>query len=58
MSIPTRGCPDCGHDATMHASLAPGAGGPRLRWTCLDCGYAFDTTKNYWAVYSALGHHV
>lgn len=39
----------------MHASMAPGSGGPRIRWSCLTCGHQFDTAKDYWALSAVLG---
>ena len=56
MTIPKRGCPHCGHDNSMHATLAPGAGGPKIRWSCLHCGHTFDTRDSYWALQAVLGH--
>lgn len=55
MPIPTRGCPHCHEDSVMHASIAPGSGGPRVRWSCLHCGHSFDTGKDYWTLRAILG---
>jgi len=42
----------------MHATLAPGADGPRVRWSCLGCGHTFDTRDGYWTLQAHLGHQV
>ena len=56
MSVPSRDCPRCHASSSMHASLAPGAGGPAVRWSCLHCGHSEDTTRDYWALTALLGH--
>lgn len=55
MTIPKRACPHCNEASSMHATLAPGSGGPQVRWSCLHCGHAFDTTKDYWGLRAILG---
>ena len=56
--IPKKSCPHCGAASSMHASVAPGSGGPKVRWSCLHCGYSYDTKKDYWATSAALGRHL
>ncbi|ROP73438.1 hypothetical protein EDF18_2801 [Frigoribacterium sp. PhB107] len=55
MPIPKKSCPHCGAATSMHASIAPGAGGRRVRWACLACGHAYDTTRDYWATRAVFG---
>jgi acetone carboxylase gamma subunit len=39
----------------MHASFISSSGLAQVRWACLHCGHAFDTTKDYWTLRAALG---
>jgi ribosomal protein S27AE len=55
MPVLQRDCPHCAGTSSMHASLAPGSGGPRVRWSCLKCGHDFVTTKDYWVLRALLG---